>query len=179
MSAQTPQDVTAADVRLLMQQIQSGILLLEEQMDVDEPGKWYLPPGRRRGSASALRYAWGQLSIAWINLSSYLMHDLEQEPWTIPPLQSRDSNGTNHSIEWGPEGHMEITPDIAVDLDLRSAPPDLVRVIPTPPEPRYTLEEARRILEVCQAHDWAVETSGHGKPVAVRCRNCDETRAVT
>lgn len=168
-------DDLTKDLRTLMLQIQAGITLLEEVMDDEVGGDWVKP---YRGETVPGRYAWGQLSIAWINLGSMLMRDPAVEAWTIPPLVSRSPKGEVTSLEFSPGGHVEINAWDGGALDLRHVPEGTVRVVHEPSEPKYTLEEARQLLEICQQHHWEVELDDNGRPVGVMCSTtgCEERR---
>jgi len=163
------------ELQTLMLQIQAGIVLLEEIMDREVGGDWVKPT---RGSSVAGRYAWGQLSMAWLNLGSMLMRDPDFQAWTIPPLVSRSSKGETTSLEFAQDGTVEINPVEAMDLDLNQVPREVLRVIDKPTEPRYTLDEARALLEICQQHQWVVDVDEHGRPRGVKCstEGCGERR---
>jgi hypothetical protein len=164
------------DLRDLLDQLQAGIMVCEEILDEELP-LWDAPKrGRRKNPDSAARNAWGLMSIAWMNVGSILVA-LGVEPWSIPPLVSRAADGTGNTVmEFGPDGHLEINPADGAHLMDRQMPPGAVRIVDRPVEPRYTLAEAREILQVCQEHAWDVETGEHGAPVAVVCKNCQERR---
>jgi hypothetical protein len=164
------------DLRRLLDHCVAGVLLIEEVLDAEQPG-WLQAPGKRSYVPHPLRNAWGALGSAWINVASNLV-DRGEPSWAITPLVTRTIQGGQHQWELAPDGHLEITPDAVSSFDWReSLTGDLVRIVDRPAEPRYTLDEARRILEVCSEHEWEVVTEG-ARPVGVRCKNCGETRPV-
>jgi len=168
------------DLRDLLEQIQAGILLCEEILDEEQPG-WHLRKRGRRGGAapSAARNAWGLLNIAWVNLGHMLIRDHGVESWSIPPLAARsEEDGETTLLQFGRGGTLDVSAEVGMHLLERRTAPEAVRLIEGPREPLYTLEEARRVLEVCQQHVWKVETGDNGSPTGVRCATpgCDERR---
>jgi hypothetical protein len=153
-------------------------MLCEEILDEEFP-LWDRP--RRGGRIKdnphpAARNAWGQMSIAWVNLGSMLIN-LGVEAWTIPPLASRTGDGTGTCLtQFDKDGHLDVSPVDAPHLLDRRVPPDVIRIVERPTEARYTLAEARELLQLCQEHQWQVETGEHGEPFAAVCSNCGERR---
>ena len=173
MNDRAPLDPDVEDIQRLLLQLHAGILLCEEVLERDDPGYWARKT--HRGETPALRNAWGQMSMAWINLGGWLLK-AGVESWTITPLATHDTRGGTTQLEFGPGGNIDVSPDVVPNLDLRVVPKETVRVVEVPPEPKYTLAQARAILEVCSSHSWEVETTPQGTPTAVRCANCGERR---
>lgn len=134
-------------LRTLLAQVQGAVAFLEEVLDEDFPG-WDQPRRGRSGSpagGSSVRNAYGQLSMAWINLASTLSKEPGVEVWDIEPFISRSQEGEGMSRwEFGPNG-LELTEQESMRLEWRSIPSDAVRVVEKS-EPRYTLAEAKELL---------------------------------
>lgn len=164
-------DNDTADLRTLVEQVHAGVLLMEERLDAVGPsGSWIK-------SGTPERYAWGQLSMAWINLVTVLLEDPNVQTWEIEPLVTRSADGGRSGWSVGPDRHVIIEPwDGVAHPDLARTTSASVRPVNHPTEPRYTLAEAREILAICQTHRWDVETDDGGQPVGIKCANCDEKR---
>lgn len=169
----------AKTLHVLLAQVQGAVAFLEEVLDEDFPG-WDQPrTGRSRDPAggSAPRCAYGQLSIAWINLAHMLSREPGIQAWDVEPFISRRHDGQGMSRwEFGPDG-LELSVQESVRLEWRNVPQGAVRFVETP-EPRYTLEQARELLKGCERHSWVVELDDDGLPSAVVCERpgCDARR---
>lgn len=168
------------DLLVLLGQFHAGIIAIEQTMDAEVGGNWVSTSRRKTSTGHPLRNAWGLLHTSWINLGHYLVTDRQVEAWTIPALVSRSDKQEYHSIEFSPGGQVEIdVVDPAVwGSHAHTLPSEAIRFVELPSEPKYTLHEARKILDICQAHVWSVTTSDTGTPLAVVCDNCSERRPI-
>lgn len=155
------------DLHTLLAQVQGAVAFLEEVLDEDFPG-WDQPRKGRSHQVvggSSHRYAYGQLSMAWINLANMLSKEPDVEAWDIEPFISRSHEGEGMSRwEFGPNG-VELTEQESVRLDWRSVPRDAIRLVESP-EVRYTLAEAKELLIRQALMDAAIDNgrAEDGKP---------------
>lgn len=137
------------DLRTLHQQLHAGVLLLQEVLDVTDPGWWKPRRGKAVQGGSAVRLAYGQLYTAWTNIGHWLIREEGAESWTIAPLVTRNLSSAAEqfsAIEFAPEGHLVLTEGVdSQGFDAGDATP--VRRVVEPEEPRYTLAEAQQILD--------------------------------
>ena len=169
-------------LRRLLAQLQGGVSLVEEILDEDYPG-WDAPASRGRhkiaGRDTAPRYLYGQLCIAWVNAASQLMEEPGVETWSVPPLISRSLQEPGKVTFWEftPAHGIEISTADQSKIKLENAPANSVRVVAVP-EARYTLDQARRILQGCTEHRWVADLDKDGQLHGVRCSTllCRATR---
>lgn len=174
------QDPDTRDLLIACRQLSGMAELMAQIMDNEVGTGWYKPgKGRRRVTVDhGLRLAWGQAVTTWLNIAHHLVRERGVASWEIPVMFTRRDGERPARLELDSDGRPEWSDEEDMpDPDLIRNLGDPVRPV-GPAEPRYTLEQARKLLELCQQHHWEVQLSELGAPLGVRCTNCDERRPI-